>query len=347
MNNEYRFSQTGVPVKATLRLLTLFLGVVLGLPISATCTAADNSASTFPNRPVRLIVGFAPGGSADIIARIMAEKLAEDWKQVVVVDNRAGASGAIGADIVAKSAKDGYTLGIISATFTIVAAMGQKLPFDVAKDFSVVNRVVQVPFIVAVGNSPNLANAKTFADFLSVSRSKSRLVSYATGGAGSIGHLGSELLAAAAKVEFLHVPYKGTGGAMPDIISGRVDFTLSSVPEVIAQIRSKSLRALAVTSATRLPFLPDVPTVAESIPGLELENWFAFVGPSGIPRPILERLNADFGKAATSAKLKATWDEQSVTGTSYSLKEVEEHYRSELVRWDKIVKTLGLDKQAN
>src|SRR5262249_43294743 len=153
-----------------------------------------------------------------------------DWKQSVIVDNRAGASGAIGADIVAKSAKDGYTLGIISATFTILPALGQKMPFDVSKDFSVVNRVVQVPFVLAGGSSPNLANVKTFGDFVNVARSKPKLVSYASSGPGTVSHLSSELLASVAKVEFLHVPYKGTGGAIPDIIAGRVDFTLSSVP---------------------------------------------------------------------------------------------------------------------
>ena len=329
------------------RLFAFLFSVAIGMSFGYPSTAADNPAASFPNRPVRLIVGFAPGGTADIITRIMADKLAEDWKQSVVVDNRAGASGAIGAEIVARSAKDGYTLGIISGTFTILPALGQKLPFDVTKDFSVVNRVVEVPFILAVGNSPNLRNAKTFADFVAAARSKPKLVSYATSGPGSVSHLASELLASAAKVEFLHVPYKGTGQAMPDILAGRVDFTLSSVPEVITFIRNKSLRAIAVGSAKRLPFLPDVASLSESIKDFELGNWFAFVGPSGIPRPVLEKLNADFGKAATSQKLRATWEEQSVTGTTHSLKEVDEHYRAQLVRWAKVVKSLGLDKPGN
>ena len=347
MNAEHRYSESDARLIIPRRLFAFLYSLTLGLSFGSACFAADNSAASFPNRPVRIIVGFAPGGTADIIARIMAEKLAEDWKQSVVVDNRAGASGAIGADIVAKSAKDGYTLGIISATFTILPALGQKMPFDVGKDFSVVNRVVQVPFILAGGSSPNLANVKTFGDFVNVARSKPKLVSYASSGAGTVSHLSSELLASVAKVEFLHVPYKGTGGAIPDIIAGRVDFTLSSVPEVIGFIRNKTLRPIAVASAKRLPFLPDVAAISESIKDFELGNWFAFVGPAGIPRPVLERLNADFGKAATSAKVKATWDEQSVTGTTYPLKDVEEHYKSELVRWEKVVKSLGLDKANN
>ena len=280
MNVKRPYSDFDCRFIAARGLFAFLLSLVLALA-GGYSTAAESPAASYPNRPVRIIVGFAPGGTADIVARIMAEKLAEDWKQTVVVDNRPGASGAIGADIVAKSPKDGYTLGIISGTFTLVPALGQKLPFDVTKDFSIINRVVEAPSIVTVGNSPNLANAKTFADFVAAARSKPKQLSYVSSGPGSTSHLKTEMLASAINAEFLHVPYKGSGAAITDLIAGRVDFMLGSVPEVIGYVRNKSLRPIVVASAKRLPSLPDVPSLSESIKGLELGNWFAFAGPAG------------------------------------------------------------------
>jgi tripartite-type tricarboxylate transporter receptor subunit TctC len=207
----------------------------------------------------------------------------------------------------------------------------------------VVNRIVQFPFILAAGNGGNMTNVRSLTDFLNIARTKPKLVSYASSGPGSVSHLSSELLAAATKVEFLHVPYKGTGAAITDIIGGRVDFTLSSAPEIIGFLKNKQLRGLAVMSSQRLNVLPDLPPVTDTIKGLELGNWFAFLVPSGVPRPILEKLNADIGRAATSDRLKAKWEEQTTTGSSYALKDVDAHYRSELQRWDKIVKSLGLE----
>ncbi len=347
MNNEQRFSPAVPRVTNARRLGAFLCSMALGMSFAYSCTAADGSAAPFPNRPVRIIVGFGPGGTADIIARLMAEQLTELWKQPVIVDNRPGASGAIGADIVAKSPKDGYTLGTISSTFTIVPALGQKLPFDVNKDFTVVNRIVEVPYLLVAGSGPNLNNAKTVAEFLSAARNKPKQISYASSGPGTTEHLASELLAAAAKVEFLHVPYKGSGAAIPDVMAGRVDFTFSAVPDLIGFVRNKTLRAIGVASAKRLPFLPEVPTFAETLKDFEIGQWFALAVPSGVPRPVLEKLNADLGRVATSEKLKAAWDERLVTGTSWTLKETDEYYRAQLVRWDKIVKSLGLDKQAN
>ena len=325
------------------RVLTALVFMIFGTSSGTFSLAAENAGASFPNRPIRIIVGFAPGGTADIVTRIMAEKLSEDWKQAVIVDNRPGASGAIGVDIVAKSAKDGYTMGTISGTFTIVPALGQKLPFDVHKDFTVVNRIVQFPFILATGTGGNMVNVKSFSDFINTARSKPKLVSYASSGPGSVSHLSSELMGAATKVDFLHVPYKGTGAAITDIIGGRVDFTLSSAPEILGFLKNKQLRGLAVMTSQRLAALPDVPPITDSLKGLELGNWFAFLVPSGVPRPILERLNVGVGKAATSEKLKPKWEEQTTAGTSVSLKDADDHYRSELKRWDTIVKSLGLE----
>jgi tripartite-type tricarboxylate transporter receptor subunit TctC len=346
MNTEQRYSPPALHTFITRGLLALVCGAMLSVSVSNAAVAADSTAA-FPNRPVRIIVGFGPGGTADIIARLMAEQLSDLWKQPVIVENRPGASGAIGAELVAKSAKDGYTMGTVSGTFTIVPALGQKLPFDMQKDFTILNRIVEVPYLLVAGSGPNVKGAASVADFLNAARGKPKLVSYASSGPGSMEHLAAELLGAAAKVEFLHVPYKGSGAAIPDIMAGRVDFTFSAVPDLIGFVRNKTLRAVGVASAKRLPVLPDVPAFSETLPGFEIGQWFALAAPSGIPRPIVEKLNADLGKIATGDKLKPAWDERLITGTSHSLKAADEHFRAQLARWDKIVKALGLDKQAD
>ena len=318
---------------------------LIGLSIGPACVAADTASASFPNHAVRIVVGFAPGGTADIIARLMAKPLSELWKQPVVVDNRPGASGVIAADLVAKAPKDGYTIGTVSATFTILPALGEKLPYDPQKDFTMLNRVVEIPYLLVAGNSPNVAKAKTLADVLNVARTKPGMISHASSGPGSTEQLAAALLGSAAKVSFLDVPYKGTGPAITDLMAGRVDIAFSAIPDLIGPVRNKSLRALAVGSKKRLPYLPDVPAVSETLKDFEMIQWFAFAAPAGVPRAVVEKLNADLGSVATSAALKPSLDERLVTGTSFSLKETDELYRAQLARWDRIVKSLGLDKQ--
>ncbi len=325
--------------------LVLRAGVVsmlLGVLVGHGCMAADTPASSMPNRPVRILVGFAPGGTGDIITRVMAEQLSEIWKQPVVIENRPGASGSIGVDMVARAAKDGYTLAQISATHTVIASTMPKLPYDLARDFSPINRSVDVAYILVAGSSPTMTSAATIADLITTARNKPKLVSYATSGPGTLGHLATELFAQAAKIDMLHVPYKGSALAFPDLMSGRVDFTLASTPEIIGPIRNRQFRAVAVTSAKRLAILPDVPALAEAVKGYEAVSWFGFVAPASIPRAVQEKLNADFSRAAMTAKARATWEDMGVVGTSASVAQFDAHIKSELSRWGNIVKALGL-----
>jgi tripartite-type tricarboxylate transporter receptor subunit TctC len=344
MKSEQRFLCSRLQPMTCHRVVALYLSVI-GLLIGPACMAAESASASFPNHAVRIIVGFAPGGTADIVARLMAKSLSELWKQPVVVDNRPGASGVIGADLVAKAPKDGYTIGTVSATFAILPALGEKLPYDVQKDFTILNRVVEIPYLLVAGNGSNVANVKTVAELLNVARSKPAGISHASSGPGSTEQLAAALLGSAAKVSFLDVPYKGTGAAIPDLIAGRVDIAFSAIPDLIGPVRNKTLRALAVGSKKRLSYLPDVPSVSETLKDFEMVQWFALAAPAGLPRAVAEKLNADLGSVATSAALKSAWDERLVAGTSFSLKESDDFYRAQLVRWDRIVKSLGLNKQ--
>jgi tripartite-type tricarboxylate transporter receptor subunit TctC len=326
------------------RLVAICAGLI-GLSIAPACVAADTASASFPNHAVRIIVGFAPGGTADIVARLMAKPLSELWKQPVVVDNRPGASGVIAADLVAKAPKDGYTIGTVSATFAILPALGEKLPYDAQKDFTILNRVVEIPYLLVAGNGSNVANVKTLADLLNVARTKPGMISHASSGPGSTEQLAAALLGSAGKVSFLDVPYKGTGAAITDLIGGRVDIAFSAIPDLIGPVRNKSVRALAVGTRKRLPYLPDVPAVSETLKDFEMVQWFAFAAPAGLPRAVAEKLNADLGSVATSAALKPALDDRLVAGTSFSLKESDDFYRAQLARWERIVKSLGLHKQ--
>ena len=260
-------------------MLAHFFGVLL---LSSPAIGADSEVASFPQRPVRLIVTFAPGGASDIIARLIAVKLAEKWKQSVVVDNRPGASGVIGSEFLAKAPKDGYTFGINSVTQTIIPSMTPKMPYDLVKDFTPLSLAANVPLLIVVGASPKVANIRTLADFVSLAKSQPKHLAYGSGGTGTQGHLAVELFRAAVNIDVVHVPYKGGGPAVSDVVGGQIDFIFANAPEVTNFISANRMRALATTSAKRLPGLPNVPTVAESVPGFEVVQWYAFWAPAGL-----------------------------------------------------------------
>lgn len=250
---------------------------------------------SYPTKPVRVVVAYAPGGAVDVVARKLAQKLTEQTGQAFFVENKPGATGTIGAQSVARSAPDGYTLLAIDNTYSILPHVFGKLPFDHAKAFAPVTVAAFTPVLVAVqADSP----FKDLAGLLAEARANPEKLTYGTGGQGSAPHFATEAFQAAAGVKLSHIPYKGAGEAMLGLVSGQVDLLLVSTPSASGQVRSGKIRALAVSGDKRLPSLPDVPTFAEAgLPGFSVANWSGLAAPAGTPKPVIDRLHAEVVKA--------------------------------------------------
>jgi tripartite-type tricarboxylate transporter receptor subunit TctC len=327
---------------ASLRVLSLAASIGAGALVPGAASAADSDAASFPQRPVRLIVAFAPGGGTDIIARLIAQKLSEKWKQSVVVDNRPGASGVIGTEYLLKAPKDGYTIGINSVTQTIIPWIMPKLPYDIVQDFSPISLVANVPLIIVTGASPKVAQVRTLAELVSTAKSKPNTLSYASGGTGTQGQLAAELFSSAVNIQVVHVPYKGGGPAVNDVVGGQVDYIFANAPEVTGFISANRLRAIAVTSSKRLPGLPSVPTVAETVPGFDVVQWYALWAPAGVPPAVIRKFNAEVASVIALPDIQARFEEMGMQAASSSVEALDKLQRSELVKWGGVVKSLGL-----
>jgi tripartite-type tricarboxylate transporter receptor subunit TctC len=294
----------------------------------------------YPNKPVRLIVGFPAGGPADIFGRALAHGMASELGQPVVVENIAGVGGVLGVDRVAKSAPDGYTLCINSASPLVIAPYSlTKIPYDVKKDFAFVTLVVRVPEVVAVHPS---VPAGTLADLISYARANPGKVNFGSAGSGSITHLAGELLKAEAKVDLVHVPYKGAAPAVNDLLGGQVQMGIFDVPVLLGHIRSGKLKALAITSATRAPALPEVPTTGElNYPNVNSDNWYGLVMAAATPADIQRRVHS---AAVAALKSKAVEEQFSKVGGIASPGSPQEYAKfiaSEQTKWSKIVQAIG------
>lgn len=288
----------------------------------------------YPTKPIRLIVPFAPGGGSDLIGRLIAQKLTERLGQQVIVENRPGAGGNLGAEQAVKAAADGYTLLLIAGSYTVNPSL-YKLSWNSANDISPIIQLSQGPFLVAVHPS---VPAKTLKEFMELARKQPDKYSYGTAGSGSITHLASELFLDMAKIKAVHVPYKGTGPALNDAIAGNVQLIFGSVSTSLQHVKSGSLRALAVTTPKRIAAAPDVPTVAEAgVPGYEVVLWHGLVGPKGLPKAIVDKLNAaanDALKAKDTAELLASDGVSPAGGTPEAFHTV---IRVDIERWRKVV----------
>ena len=294
----------------------------------------------YPNKPVRLIVGFPAGGPADIFGRALAHGMASELGQPVVVENIAGVGGVLGVDRVAKSAPDGYTLCINSASPLVIAPYSlTKIPYDVKKDFAFVTLVVRVPEVVAVHPS---VPAGTLADLISYARANPGKVNFGSAGSGSITHLAGELLKAEAKVDLVHVPYKGAAPAVNDLLGGQVQMGIFDVPVLLAHIRSGKLKALAITSAARAPSLPEVPTTGElNYPNVNSDNWYGLIMAAATPADIQRRVHS---AAVAALKSKAVEEQFSKVGGIASPGSPQEYAKfiaSEQTKWSKIVQAIG------
>jgi tripartite-type tricarboxylate transporter receptor subunit TctC len=299
-------------------------------------------AQAWPARPIRIVVGFAPGGGNDFIARFLAQRIAGPLGQQVVVENRPGAGGAIGAEAGVRAPADGYTLALISNSYTVNPSLF-KLRYDPVADITPVIQVSQGPYIVVV--HPSLP-VKSLQELLALTRSKPDAVNFASSGTGSVAHLSTELFALMAGFRLNHVPYKGTGPAFTDTIAGQTNAMLGSTASTLPHVRNGRLRALAVTTPTRLPAEPDLPTVAESgVPGYETVLWHGLIGPKGLPQPVVERLHAE---VSTVLKLKEAADQLQNDGVSPAGGSPEQFLaaiRREIELWRKVVQDAGVKVQ--
>ncbi|MGZ5167758.1 MAG: Bug family tripartite tricarboxylate transporter substrate binding protein [Burkholderiales bacterium] len=311
------------------------LALAAGFSIS-NCMAAEH----YPSRPVRIIVPFSPGGTSDLMARVMAQQLSEQFGQPFVVDNRAGASGLIGHGIVANAAPDGYTLATVDDSFSIVPSIKKDLPYDPVRDFTFITQVIGVPRTMAIRPS---IKAASVSEFVAYARANPGKVTYASGGAGGILHLASELFNFQAKVKLEHVPYKGAGSATTGVLVGESDMVMAASPTVVPHVKSGKLRALAVTTAPgkRFSGLPDVPSLADAgVPGMVIITWFGFVGPARLPRQIANQIHSEVVKGLALPSVRDRFEGADIMGTSPE--QFTKVYQEDLRRWARVVKEAGI-----
>jgi tripartite-type tricarboxylate transporter receptor subunit TctC len=298
-------------------------------------------AQAYPNKPVRMLVGFPPGGGTDVVARVIGAQLQEWWGQAVAVENRPGATGTIAADVVAKSAPDGYTLimGHVNST-GIAPNLFAKLPYDPVKDFAGVSYVGYVPNVLAV--HPSVA-ANSVKELVELAKSKPGVMNYASSGNGSTQHLAGEMFKQLTGTSIVHVPYKGSGDAIKDLLGGVVNMNFDTMPPVMPHIQSGKLRGLAISTPRRLPQLPDVPTFAEvGITGFDVANWYGVQAPAATPRDIVLKLNADINKAMQVPQVRARLEAVGTQLREMSAAEFDAYMRSEVAKYAKLIKDAGI-----
>ncbi|HEY7945398.1 MAG TPA: tripartite tricarboxylate transporter substrate binding protein [Casimicrobiaceae bacterium] len=302
--------------------------------------AAGAWAQAYPTKPIRLVVPFPAGGTTDILARQVAQRLSVSLGQSVIVDNRPGAAGNIGSDLVAKSALDGYTLlmGTVG-THAINPSLYTRMPYDHVKDFVPIVLVAGVPNVLEV--TPSLP-VNSVADLIKLAKEKPGQLNFASSGSGTSIHLSGELFKTMAGVDMMHVPYKGSAPAVTDLMGGQVQLMFDNLPSSLAQIKAGKLRAIAVTSAQRAPALPNVPTIAESgLPGFEASSWFGMLAPAGTPSAIVARLNADVNQWLQTAEAKEKLLAQGAVAAGGTPEQFAAHIRAETEKWAKVVKVSG------
>jgi tripartite-type tricarboxylate transporter receptor subunit TctC len=321
----------------------MMLRVVVALLIASGFTASAANAQTYPNRPIRMVVPFAPGGGSDISARVLADGLTEALGQTLVVDNRPGAGSILGTDIVAKANPDGYTtlLGNISMAFN--TAIYKKLPYDAVKDFVPISLVTDQPNILVA--HPSLA-AKSFKEFLALAAAQPGKLTYGSAGIGAGTHLAMEMLLMSRKLDLVHVPYKGTGPALTALLGNQISVFFSTYASALPHVRADRLRAYAVTSTKRTRTLPDVPTVAESgFPGYEYSTWYGFLAPAGTPRAIVEKLNKAAVSVLKSDKTRERYIAQGMEPLASTPAEYSAYLKTEIAKWTKVVRAAKLPLQ--
>ena len=325
------------PYRSRRHAIAALLGATLALSAGAPAEAQD----AWPNRSVRIVVPFAAGGATDVVARALAKDLGELWGQPVVIDNRGGAGGNIGAEVVARSAGDGYTLLMASGSIlTVNPHIYAKLPFDAQKDFIPVTNVASGPQLVVV--HPGV-QAKTVREMIALAKAKPGSVNFGSAGIGSQTHMAAENFLDSAGINATHVPYKGEGPAIADLIAGNIQFVVANIAAAAPHVNNGTIRALAVTSLTRSPLLPDVPTVAESgVAGFENTRWFGLLVPAGTPPAVVNKIHADSVKILERREMKERLTVQGMAPVGNAPAAFAAAIADESKRWEQVVKSRGL-----
>ena len=308
--------------------------------LACLCAAAQ---AQYPSRPIRLVVPYPPGGPTDFVGRAVAAKLTELLGQQIVVDNRPGAATVIGSDLVARAAPDGYNLlfGTGGGTF-LAPLILPKVPYDPQKDFAPVAMLVMSPQVLVVHPS---VGANSVKELIAVAKARPGQLNYSSVGTGTAPHLGGELFKSLAGVDIVHVPYKGTAPAMTDLIAGRVQLAFSSIPTVLAQVQAGRLKMLGTGGSKRSPALPDIPPVADTVPGFELVTWYAIFAPAGTPASIVNRLNGEIAKVLKDADIQKRFGEQGLETTLMTPRELKRYAETDVSRWTRLIKAANIKAQ--
>lgn len=319
------------------------VAALASIAIGAACVmdaAAQSGSSTFPSKPIRLVVPFAPGGPADALGRLVGAELATALAQPVIVDNRAGAGGAIGADLVAKAAPDGHTLLMSNVGDTIAVSLHRNLPYDYARQFTPVSLLASTPFVLVV--HPSIA-AQNVSELIQLAKAKPGTLSFGSAGVGVGSHLAGELFKQMAGINIVHVPYKGQAPATADLLGGQISFMFNSPVTSLPQVQSGKLRALAVTSRTRLAGAPAIPTVAESgLPGFDAGTWFAIVAPAGTPAAVVNILSAEIAKTLAVRETREKLAAQGVEAIGSTPAELGRLIQADIAKWADVIKRGGI-----
>jgi tripartite-type tricarboxylate transporter receptor subunit TctC len=313
------------------RRLTLALGALAATAASR----ARAQAGAWPARPVRLVVAYPPGGPVDTVARAMAAKLTEQLGQTVIVDNRPGGNGVVGTEHVVRSAPDGYTLLLCTTPLSIHETLYPKMPYQAPRDFTLAASIASGPQALVVGTATPVHSLQ---ELIATAKSQPGRLSYASPGGGGANHLAAEMLKSMAGLDVLHVPYKGGGPAEIDVIAGRVTFMFASLPQAMTQVKAGRLRALAVTSPRRVSLAPDLPTMAEAVPGFEVSSWYGIAGPAGLPKEVVDRLQAEVGRAIAAPDTRERLAALGVEPMPLAPEAFADFVRRDVARWAKVIR---------
>lgn len=318
--------------------IATMLGAVLAAA-TAPAAAQRDSAANYPERPIRLIVPFAPQGPNDVLARLVGLKLTETWSQQVVIDNRPGAGTIIGTELAARSPADGHTLLMISASTAVNPTLKKKLPYDTRKDLVPLVQLASAPTVLVV--HPGV-KAGSIAELLALAKASPGTLTYASGGTGTTTHLAGELFALTGGMKWTHVPYKGTGPANIDLLGGRVSGMFGTILPVLPHINAGKMRAIGVTSLKRSPVLPDVPTVAETLPGFEAVSFFGIAVPAGTPAPVRNKINREIARIISAPDMRETLRNQGTDAVGNSEAEFTAFFNGEIAKWAKVIRSAGI-----
>jgi tripartite-type tricarboxylate transporter receptor subunit TctC len=314
------------------------LAASLALALAAPVAHAQAAASSFPTKSVTIVVPNAPGGAVDILARLMEKQLAEMWKQPVLVVYKPGVGTVLGTEFVAKAEPDGHTIGIVVTSHVINPSLRKNMPFDTVKDLSGVTQLAVSPVLISA--APNLP-ANNLKELIALAKKQPGKLTYASPGSGSSMHLAGELLKTTAGVDMLHAPYKGSGGAYPDVFTGRVDLIIDPLFSSLPHIKAQKMKPIAVLSPKRSPIAPDIPAAVEAIPGYTVESVFGAVVASRTPREVVRKISDDMNRVLQTAETKARFAEIGLTPVGTTPEQFDQFIRTEIEKWAKVVKASG------